>query len=120
MTSRIPERDWREFKRVRELLLERFCARVLEKVAVAAASTDGTAHERYLRLCKLIDERDDELGNAFNDFRRSTAEMQLFIMRRMGLLTDNDLGGFSEQTQARIRGIDAIFGSEPDDADEEG
>lgn len=118
MPSRIPERDWRELKRVRAELLERFCARVLEEVAAAARGTGGTAHERYLRVSKLIDERDDELAGAFNDFRRSTAEMQLFTMRRIGLLTDDDLDGFSEETRERVRKIDIVFGSEQNtDAD---
>jgi hypothetical protein len=119
MTSRIPESDWREFKRVHAELLERFCARILEEVAAAAKSTQGTAQERYARVSKLIDERDDELVNAFGDFRRSTAEMQLFIMRRMGLLTDDDLDGFSEQTRMRLRGFDAIQTAEPDDMSED-
>jgi hypothetical protein len=100
-------------------LLERFCARVLEELAAAAESTQGTAHERYLRVSKLIEERDDELVNAFDDFRRSTAEIQLIIMRRMGLLTDDDLDGFSEQTRVRLRSFDAIQRAEPDDVSED-
>ncbi|GMV92102.1 MAG: hypothetical protein AMXMBFR82_18800 [Candidatus Hydrogenedentota bacterium] len=120
MSTQIPERDWRQFKLVHAELLERFCARVLEEIAVAVTSTDGTAHERYLRVSKLIEERDGELANAFDDFRRSTAEIQLIIMRRMGLLTDADLESFSEQTRKRIRSFDAIPRSEPDDAPEGG
>jgi hypothetical protein len=45
------------------------------------------------------------LARAFNDFRRSTAVMQLGIMRRMGLLTEEDLKLFSEATQKQILGI---------------
>lgn len=118
MTSRIPESDWRQFKVVHAELLERFCARILEEVA-AAMSTGGAALDRYDRVYTLLKERDKELRNAFGDYRRSTAEMQLFIMRRMGLLTDADLDGFSEQTQARMRGMDAVLGSEPYDAADE-
>jgi len=112
--SRIPESDWRQFKLVHAQILERFCAQALEEVAAAAKSTQGTA-QRYLRVSRLIEERDDELVNAFDDFRRSTAEIQLIIMRRMGLLTDDDLHGFSEQTRVRLRSFDAIQRAEPDD-----
>lgn len=120
MTSRIPESDWRQFKRVRAELLERFCACVLDEVVAAAASTQGTAKERYLRVFKLIEERDKEFRNAFGDHRRSTADEQLFIMRKMGLLTDADLDGFSEQTRMRLRSFDAIQRTDSDDAPEEG
>ncbi|MHB8520281.1 MAG: hypothetical protein ACYDH9_05935 [Limisphaerales bacterium] len=53
---------------------------------------------------------------AFEDFRRSTAVMQLVIMRSMGLLTDEDLSVFSEPTQAQVRDITSILRAEPDSA----
>ena len=34
--------------------------------------------------------------------------MQLVIMRRMGLLSDEELGVFSEQTQQAVRGVDSL------------
>lgn len=108
MTSNIPESDWRQFKEVHAILLERHCARVLQELAAVSLGTEGTAHERYLRAFKLMKERDHEIAQAFDDFRRSTAELQLVIMRRMGLLTDDDLNRFSEQTQARVRTISAL------------
>ena len=95
-------------------LLERYCARVLDELAASVKAGDGTAHDRYLRAYKLLRSRDKELARAFNDFRRSTAVMQLAIMRRMGLLTDEDLSVFSTQTQEQIRGITSIFGADPD------
>lgn len=116
MTSRIPESDWRQFKRVHAELLERFCARVLDEVAAAAKTTDDTAFDRYDRVYTLLKERDKVFRKAFGDYRRSTAESQLFLMRRMGLLTDDDLDGFSEQTRMRIRRFGAIAPSELDDA----
>lgn len=108
MSSHIPESDWQRFKEVREVLLERFCAQALNKLAGVARTTEGTAHQRYLRAYKLIQDRDKELARAFNDFRRSTAVMQLGIMRRMKLLTDEDLKLFSEPTQTQILGMASI------------
>ena len=72
------------------------------------ATTEGTAHEKYLRLYELLHKRDEDMSRAFDDFRRSTAVMQLGIMRRMRLLTDEDLSVFSEETQARVRGIASL------------
>lgn len=49
------------------------------------------------------------MAGYFYGVRRSTAVMQLCIMRGMGLLTDGDLRVFSEQTQQQIRNIESIF-----------
>jgi hypothetical protein len=108
MYSDIPESDWRRFKEVHEKVLERYCCRILEEVAAASHGTEGSAHDRYLKVYKLVKERDKQMANAFSDWRRSTAVMQLGIMRRMKLLTDQELSLFSEQTQSRVEGIASI------------
>jgi hypothetical protein len=108
MSSDLPESDWRRFKEVRTKLLERYCRRILEEVAVASQATEGSAHERYLAVYKLINERDKRVANAFDDFRRSTAVMHLGLLRRMKLLTDEELGLFSEQTRIRVEGIASL------------
>ena len=105
MPSDLPESDWRRFKEVHSKALERYCCRILEEVAAASRDMEGTAYERYLKIFKLINERNEQLANAFDDFRRSTAVMQLGIMRRMELLTDEELVQFSEQTRIRVGGI---------------
>ena len=114
MSSHIPESDWRHFKRVHNELLERYCGRVLDELAETLKSRDGSAHDRYVRAYNLLKERDEDLVRAFDDFRRSTAVMQLAIMRSMALLTDDDLSVFSRQTQEQVRGITSVVGAEPD------
>ena len=108
MSADIPESDWRRFKEVHAKLLERYCSRILEEVAAASRGTEGSAHDRYVKVYGLIEERDKQLASAFDDFRRSTAVMQLGIMRRMQLLTDEDLSLFSEQTRTRVEGIASL------------
>ena len=108
MSSDIPEPDWRRFKEVSVKSLERFCTCILREVTAACQSTEGTAHDRYLKIFELINERNQEMADAFDDFRRSTAVMQLGIMRRMKLLTDEDLSLFSEQTRTRIESIASL------------
>jgi len=109
MTSAIPESDWRRFKEVHTKAEERYCERVLGAVAaILSQGTEGSAHDRYLKVYKLIKEHDKQMANAFGDFRRSTAVMQLGIMRRMKLLTDEEVGLFSEQTRTRIEGIASL------------
>ena len=108
MSSDIPESDWRRFKEVHAKLSERYCCRILEEVAAASQGAEGSAHDRYLKVYKVIKERDKQMANAFDDFRRSTAVMQLGIMRRMKLLTDEDLALFSEPTRTRVEGIASL------------
>jgi hypothetical protein len=112
MLGSIPESDWRHFKRVHQVLLERFCERTLDDLRAMLRATEGSAHERYRRAYKLLEDRDEELARAFDDFRRSTAIMQLAIMRRMGLLSDDELSVFSEQTQQTVRGVDSLRSAE--------
>ena len=108
MSSDIPESDWRRFKEVHAQLLERYCSHILEEVAAASQDARGSAHDRYVKVYRLIKERDKQMANAFDDFRRSTAVMQLGIMRRMKLLTDEELALFSEQTRTRVEGIASL------------
>lgn len=109
MSSDIPESDWRRFKEVHAKLLERYCSRILEEVTAASQRTGGSAHDRYMKVYRLIHERDKQIAKAFNDFRRSTAVMQLAIMRMMGLLTDEELSLFSPQTRTHVEGIASLY-----------
>jgi hypothetical protein len=117
MSSHIPESDWRHFKRVHNELLERYCARTLDELAAQLKTGDGTAHDRYVRAYKLLKNRDEDIARAFDDFRRSTAVIQLAIMRAMRLLTDEDLSVFSKQTQDQVRGITSVLGAEENCSD---
>ncbi len=113
MLGHIPESDWRHFKRVHEVLLERFCQRTLDDLAAMLRAREGSAHEQYRRAYQFLEERDEEMSRAFDDFRRSTAVMQLAIMRRMGLLSDDELSVFSERTQQVVRGVDSLRSAGP-------
>ena len=108
MASDFPEADWKRFKKIHTQLLERYCASILQELAAVSLGSEGTAHERYLRAYELIEDRNDKMANAFDDFRRSTACLQLALMRRLGLLTDEDLSVFSDQTQTRVRTIASL------------
>ena len=118
MSLQIPESDWKRFKIVRQKLLERFCERVLAEIVAVATSADGTAHERYLCAFRLLMQRDDELADAFNDFRRSTALTQLIIMQRMRLMEEQDREGFTAETQGALRRWAAIIQGETDEESE--
>jgi uncharacterized protein (UPF0262 family) len=104
--DRIPERDWKYFRQVRERALERFCLRVLDACRRLADDDTQTAHERYLAVYRLIEERDRDLARAFDGPSRSDAVLSLMLMRRMDLLTEDDIAGFSESVQEAVRSVE--------------
>ena len=100
-SASIPERDWKVFRELRELALQRFCERVLSSVAAAAAS-GGTPHERYLKVFEIITTKDKELARLFNDPRRSTAWDQLCLISAAGLLNAEEMDRFSPDTRESV------------------
>jgi hypothetical protein len=108
MSEHIPESDWRQFKELHPILCERFCRNVLDDLQDVIGSSDQSAHERYIKVYRLLERRDKELARAFNDFRRSTALMQLAIMRSMRLLGDDDLLRFTPETQKFVKELSSI------------
>lgn len=72
----IHESDWRVFRRLHSIALERFCKRVLEEVREAAeCKTDY--HDCYRKVYRLIRDHDKRMAAAFDDPRRSNAFLLL-------------------------------------------
>jgi hypothetical protein len=98
MSRDIPERDWKVFRELHKVALERLCERILSEARTEIERPGRSSHEKYLRLYKLIQSRDGDIARAFNDFRRSTAIMQIGIIHSMDLLTGEELRRFSPET----------------------
>lgn len=99
----IAESDWKTFKAVREDALERLSQRILDEARAICDDESMTAHKRYGRLYGLIRERDRDMADAFNDFRRSTAVRCLRMMMELELLTDDEIARFSDDVQHALR-----------------
>ncbi len=95
----LPEADWRLLRALHDTALDRYCARVLQECATGIRDTNGSAHDRYLRLFRVVNERDASLAAAFNDLRRSTAIQRLASMMALGVVTDEELSQFSQTTR---------------------
>jgi len=106
MSGGIPESDWKVFRELHPVWLERYCQRVNSELASHLSDERLSAHKRYLNVYSLIDRKDRELGEAFNDMRRSTAVNQIRIVRALGVITDKELARFSDSTR---NFIDAEF-----------
>jgi translation initiation factor 2 alpha subunit (eIF-2alpha) len=99
------ESEWKKFRKLREICLERLCERVLQEAERICNSDNQSAHERYGNLYGLMRDRDKELANAFNDPRRSNAFIQLMLMHKLNLIADKELDEFEDETKNAIREI---------------
>jgi hypothetical protein len=104
----IKESDWRIFKELRTVALERFCRRALEEVDRLSANSGKTSHQRYVAIYRYIRERDKELAFAFDDLRRSTAVLQLARIQHHDLLTAEEFSRFSEEARKSVEAMLAI------------
>ena len=101
----IKESDWKVFKPLREIALERFCERVLDEIARINSDSTKSKHERFLAIYRLVRERDKEIDPIFDYLRRSTAVRQLCAFRSHDLLTEQELRQFSPELVKSVEDI---------------
>jgi len=94
----IKESDWKVFRRLHAIALERFCDQILMNVKKLVSTPSKSAHERYLAVFKELRERDKEMAEAFDGPRRSMALLQLAAIQRNSLLTKEEMGQLSRET----------------------
>ena len=103
----LPERDWKQLQSVHALALDRYCARVLEESRTIIGDHTASARDRYLRLYRLLQDRDEALVAAFDDMRRSRAVPRLAAMLALKVVTDAELSGFTPHTRESALFLDA-------------
>ena len=108
MAEDIKESDWKLFRQLHQVALERFCERVLADVRAATAETGDSYHNRYLRVFDLLRDRDKAIARTFNDSRRSNALILLANIKQEGLITADEFAGFSPEMHEAIAAIEHI------------
>jgi len=101
----IKESDWKIFRELHPVALERFCRRVLEEVQRLGADSTKSHHERYLAIYRYTRDRDKDLAFAFDDKRRSTAVLQLARIQFLELLTAEELSRLSEEARTMVQSL---------------
>ena len=99
----IAEADWKVLRRLHPLALERFCERVLTEIERVMDISTQSAHQRYLGIFQIIEQRDREVASIFNDPKRSNALTMLARIRSEGLLTEDEFSSFTSETRAAIQ-----------------
>lgn len=98
----ITEPDWKRFKELREVALDRFCRQILSECEVICRDESSTAHERYGNLYGLVQDRNRQMAHAFDDLRRSTAIHCLVLMYGLALVTDQEIMQFEPDVQRAV------------------
>lgn len=91
------ESDWKKFKKIKALALDRFCARAMADFQAAIQKDEMSNHERYLSLYTLVQDADERLSMLFDGHSRSKAQLQLAFIRSEGLVEDCELEGMSAE-----------------------
>jgi hypothetical protein len=104
-----PESDWKLLRSLHRAALERYCALVLDECAVVMRDDNLSAHDRYLRLVRLVRERDDRVAAAFDDLRRSRAIQRLAGMINLGVVKTVELEQFTAATRESATALAEIF-----------
>ena len=105
MSTDLPESDWKAFRKLRELALERFCERILAEIGRITSDAKRTSHAQYLATYELIQERDDQIARAFNNPRRSVAVAQMAMMMSLNLISHEELQSFTPRTQSVVEAL---------------
>lgn len=97
--SDFPENDWKVLRSVKDAALNRLCERIMDECRAVMDDGSLSPHERYLKLFKLIRERNDDIAHAFDDMRRSRAVQRISWIRYLDLLTEEEWNRFSPGTR---------------------
>lgn len=109
MGDRIKETDWKTFKELRPLALQRYCERVMVDVDEIIHDNEGGAHKRYIEMYQIVHDGDKKLAQMFDGFSRSKALSQLAMYCAHNLLNDEEIARLSEETRKKINAILEIW-----------
>jgi len=105
MPREIKESDWKIFRRLHPVALERFCQRVIAEINQTTSNSTGDHHKRYLEVFNLIMERNEQMARAFDDMRRSKAFILLANIIESDLLTSEEISELSSEARAAVEVI---------------
>ncbi len=103
MPQDIPASDWKVFRKLQPIALDRFCQRVLAELTRLACYSGMDNNQRYLAIYTPVKERDKELANMFDGLSRSNAMFQLMLIQARQLLKEEEMAQFTPETRERIR-----------------
>jgi len=108
MSHGFPELDWKVFRELREVALERLCERILDEAATLISNPDRTHHQRFGELFGLIRDRNHDVARGFDGPKRSAMLAQLSVIHSLGLLEPADMARFSAETRETVESLASL------------
>ena len=102
MMRQIKESDWKIFRKLHSVALDRFCGQILMEIERINSDRVKGFHQKYLDIYKLLHRRDKEMAQIFDGLRRSTALTQIAPIKDRGLLTEDEFLRFSQETRDAV------------------
>jgi hypothetical protein len=102
MEIKFPEADWKIFRQLHPIACERYCNQAVADLQRILSESARPSGHRFWDAFKLAEEHAREIRRVFDDFRRSTAFVQLVRMRAAKLIRDNEMSRFTEGTRQAI------------------
>ncbi len=99
MIDKIKESDWKYLRKLQPMLLERACARINKEAALILKNGEnGGQHQLYRDVYRHYNQNDDMIAECFDDYRRSKAKLRILSLVRHGIMSNEELHGFSDDT----------------------
>lgn len=103
--SSVSEKDWKLFRKLQVELTSKACDLVFKKVENITNNRGGKEHQSYLDLYRLIGEEDAKIAEMFNNPTRNNVLMKIVFLKKYGILSDDQLHFFSEETQEFVSSL---------------
>jgi hypothetical protein len=101
----LQEADWKYVSRLKPVLLERLCNRILDRLQSECLleKRSAGAHEQYLRVFKLVADQDRVVADCFDDWSRSKLLEKIACLSKHKVITQDELLGLSDETRDILR-----------------
>lgn len=103
--SSVSEKDWKLFRKLQVELTSKACDLVFKKVENITNNRVGKEHQSYLDLYRLIGEEDAKIAEMLNNPTRNNVLMKIVFLKKYGVLSDDQLHFFSEETQEFVSSL---------------
>jgi hypothetical protein len=108
MLNEIPERDWKIFRQLHPIALERFGQRAVAEIQRLTAQGGQPPMEQFWNAFEFAAAQKKRVSDLFDDYRRSTAMMKVAELRDEGLLTEAEIARFSPEFREWLNGLRSL------------
>jgi hypothetical protein len=96
------ESDWRKFRDMVPDLRERYLAKQNARIAAVLTAPGKTETERFWDTMEAMKEEAKTLHRCLDGHSRSSMWLFVALMIRVGMITKEDMAGFSEELQQEV------------------